>query len=67
MYEGNCEVSQKAMVPGRISASTVSEKLANEKDRLEQRLGEINEAIQMLEKIPDLKNAVNAISKLGHF
>jgi len=55
------ELSRNASIP------TISEKLQMEKDRLESRLKEVNEAIEALDATPEVKTAVNAIAKLGHF
>ena len=46
---------------------TVSERLAQEKQRLEERLAEVNAAIDALDGNPEAKSVVDALSKLGHF
>ena len=65
MYEqglttaGQCEVG--------LTAVSTTDRLKGEKERLEQRLDAVNEAIAALEHNPQIQNAIDAISKLGHF
>jgi len=56
---GQCET---ALMP-----TSTTDRLNSEKERLEQRLEAVNEAISALERNPEIQNAIDAISKLGHF
>ncbi len=56
---GQCET---ALMP-----ISTTDRLKGEKERLEQRLEAVNEAISALERNPEIQNAIDAISKLGHF
>ena len=56
---GQCET---ALMP-----TSTTDRLNSEKERLEQRLVAVNEAIEALERNPEIQNAIDAISKLGHF
>ena len=60
--EDKCE----SLVPVGRNSPTVSERLDFEKERLESRLKKVNEAIEMLNVSPEVKDALNAIGKLGH-
>lgn len=51
---------------GLMPIST-TDRLKGEKERLEQRLEAVNQAISALESNPEIQNAIDAISKLGHF
>ena len=46
---------------------TVSERLQREKKNLEERLANVNKAIDALDSSPEIAEAVDALSKLGHF
>ena len=59
-------IAGQAEVVGLMPTST-TDRLKGEKERLEQRLDAVNEAISALEKNPEIQNAIDAISKLGHF
>jgi hypothetical protein len=50
-----------------IKQATVSERLERERERLELRLEEVNAAIEALNASPEVKIAVDAVSKLVHF
>jgi len=50
-----------------LMPTSTTERLKGEKERLEQRLEAVNEAIGALEANPEIQNAIDAISKLGHF
>jgi len=56
---GQCET---ALMP-----TSTTDRLNSEKERLEQRLVAVNEAIEALKRNPEIQNAIDAISKLGHF
>ena len=66
MYEDEKCESTALIGQDRIKSPTVSERLDSEKERLESRLKEVDEAIEMLNVSPEVKNALNAIGKLGH-
>ena len=57
----------EAADPRSVRMPTLSDRLQGEKERLEQRLREVNEAIAALDSSPEVKAAVDAIAKLGHF
>jgi len=61
MY-GN-EVTQNA----QMIQATVSERLENEKAGLEKRLAQVNEALEALNKSPEVKEIINKISAITHF
>ena len=46
---------------------TISERLVDEKKRLEERLEQVDAAIDALGSNAELRDAVDALSKLGHF
>ena len=50
-----------------LMPTSTTDRLEGEKDRLEQRLKAVNEAITALESNPEIQNAIDALSKLGHF
>ena len=52
---------------GQLMPTSTTDRLKGEKERLEQRLDAVNEAIAALEANPEIQNAIDAISKLGHF
>ena len=56
---GDCE---RQLMP-----TSTTDRLQSEKERLEQRLAAVNEAIAALESNPEIQAAIDAISKLGHF
>ncbi len=56
---GQCETS--------IMPISTTDRLSSEKERLEQRLEAVDAAISALESNPEIQNAIDAISKLGHF
>lgn len=56
---GRCETE--------LMPTSTTDRLNNEKERLEQRLEAVNAAIEALESNPEIQNAIDAISKLGHF
>jgi len=51
----------------RLMPTSTTDRLKVEKNHLEQRLNAVNEAIEALEKNPEIQAAIDAISKLGHF
>jgi hypothetical protein len=51
---------------GLMPIST-TDRLKGEKERLEQRLEAVNQAIAALKANPEIQNAIDAISKLGYF
>ena len=50
-----------------LMPTSTTDRLQSEKERLEQRLNQVNQAIAALEQNPEIQNAIDAISKLGHF
>ena len=64
------ETSQAIKPLGRIGSAdrspTVSERLTNEKERLETRLEEVKSALEVLNRSPEVRDALDAIGKLGH-
>jgi len=50
-----------------LMPTSTTDRLRSEKDRLEQRLEQVNKAIEALESSPEIQRAIDAISKLGHF
>jgi len=50
-----------------LGSLSMTDRLNNEKVRLDARLKEVNAAIDALLASPDVALAVDAISKLGHF
>ena len=50
-----------------LMPTSTTDRLKGEKERLEQRLAAVNEAIEALARNPEIQNAIDAISKLGHF
>lgn len=53
-------------LPGRIVQQSLTARLAGEKHRLEKRLSDVNAAIEAMNSNPGIREAVDAISKLGH-
>ena len=51
----------------QLMPTSTTDRLKGEKERLEQRLAAVDEAIGALEANPEIQNAIDAISKLGHF
>ncbi len=51
----------------QLMPTSTTDRLKGEKERLEQRLDAVNEAITALEVNPEIQTAIDAISKLGHF
>jgi len=56
---GQCET--------QLMPTSTTDRLNSEKERLEQRLEAVNEAIAALQANPEIQNVIDAISKLGHF
>lgn len=56
---GQCET---ALMP-----TSTTDRLNSEKERLEQRLEAVKDAISAFERYPEIQNVIDAISKLGHF
>ena len=61
LVRADCETA------GQIMPASTTDRLNGEKERLEQRLDAVNEALAALEANPEIQNAIDAISKLGHF
>ncbi len=57
--EAQCENTLKPM--------PLSHRLKSEKERLERRLSEVNDAIDALQANPAIADAIEKLSKLGHF
>ena len=51
----------------QLMPTSTTDRLKSEKERLEQRLEAVDHAIATLEANPEIQNALDAISKLGHF
>lgn len=54
-----------AMV-GECRSPTLSERLEEKKERLTKQLGEVNRAIEVLKKFPEVKEVVDVISRLNY-
>ena len=51
---------------GQIVPTSLTEKLENERHQLEQRLGQVNEALNALHDNPEAQKLFDAVAKLGH-
>lgn len=56
---------EEAMPKGAMARSTITERLKNEKERLEQRLEQVNSVIKELEKVPEVQKVLDAIARIG--
>ncbi len=63
MYEGQAESKQLVGTP---SNPTITGRLRDEKQRLENRLKQVSEALTALEANPEVAVTMDAIAKLGH-
>ena len=54
------------LIGGTITPPTITERLRDQKKRLEIQLEQINEALAALDSNPEVARTVDAISKLGH-
>lgn len=57
---------EKRVVGGVVSQPTISERLKDEKRRLETRLTEVNKALEALQKNPEIAEVINIISKVRY-
>ena len=46
------------------SRPTMSQRLSSEKERLEKRLAEVNKALEVLKKYPEMQEVVDILSKI---
>lgn len=60
-------IPKQQIIGGTVIPQSITDRLKDEKLRLEDRLQQLNEAIKALDDNPDVARTVNAISKLGHF
>ena len=67
MHEQEAGARQLVGAGVAITLPTMSERLRDEKVRLEKRLSEVNEAISAMEANPEVARTVDAIIKLGGF
>lgn len=49
------------------SPMTATERLTNEKVRLEERLRDVNAALEAMKKNPEFSQLLDTISRIGHF
>ena len=59
LVAGQCETS--------LMPTSTTDRLASERERLQERLAAVNDAIHALEANQEVQKAIDAISKLGHF
>lgn len=59
------------MIPPNLSGTavqiTIGERLENERKQLEERLKQVNNALDKLNKNPQVKEVIEAISRITHF
>lgn len=59
MFDGG-----KEMIPGSCRKLSLGERLLEEKQLLEKRLADLNKALDILAKYPEVAEVVNIISKI---
>lgn len=64
-YPTESAMKQTALMDAMGASPTMSERLHREREHLEHRLTQVNEAIEALESNPEVARAVDAISKVG--
>jgi len=56
---------QNSLMNAPVRAPSVLERLTSEKERLEYRLKQVNEALALLDAQPAVKDVLEALSKIG--
>ena len=64
---GDMEERAPALMAGSTYKLVLTEKLKQEKEKITARLADINTALEILEKNPEIAKAMDAVSKLGRY
>ena len=59
--------AQSQAISGAIRPPTFYDRLSSERDRLRERLRDVEDALAMMERDNNLRQTLDAISRLGHF
>ena len=52
---------------GMTIPTSLTERLEAEREQLEERLGQVNVVLALLQRNPEAQELLNAVTKLGHF
>ena len=67
MYDDGLVTKCNSESSGRLVKETMTERLARERNQVQQRLDDLNKAIALLEKNPTVQEVIDVLSSITHF